>query len=46
MQNKIEVKVKQDREFVQAKLVGFTLWIQVCFVPVAWDFTSKLFIYI
>ena len=45
LQTQTEEMVKQNREFISAKLVGFPIWIRVCIVPLSWIFTTKLLYY-
>ena len=45
LRTQTEEMVKQNREFILAKLVGFPIWIRVCIVPLSWIFTTKLLYY-
>ena len=45
LQTQTEEMVKQNREFILAKQVGFPIWIRVCIVPLSWIFTTKLLYY-
>lgn len=45
LQTQTEEMVKQNREFILAKLVGFPIWIWICIVPLSWIFKTKLLYY-